>query len=345
MLAAYAHADQPFEQLVEALHPERHASYSPLFQVMLVLQNMPLGELELPGLALRPVETGTGAARFDLSVEVTERDGELELDFEYDSDLFDAATVARLARHYVRLLEQLATEADQPVGRLQLLSAAERDARDLRPQRHRLARRRPGRTWWRGSGPPPPATRTGPRCATAPSSWTTPACSGRVDRLAAALAARGVRPDQLVGLHAGRTVDLAVGILAILRAGAGYLPLDPSLPADRLAGMVADARPALVLTDATSPAPAGLAAAGRHRGRRSRRPARRRSPSGPANLAYTIYTSGSTGRPKGVAVSHASITNLLDHWLARMGPLPTMPGRRCGRPSASTSRCRRSCCR
>jgi amino acid adenylation domain-containing protein len=323
VLQAYAHADQPFEQLVEALHPERHASYSPLFQVMLVLQNMPLGELELPGLALRPLETSTGAARFDLSVEVTERAGELELGFEYDSDLFDAATVARMARHYVRLLEQLAADPGRPVGRLQLLSAAEREEE----------------LYFRNATGQPPA---GPanlverfRAAAASHPDRVAVSDGterldyaglrqRVDRLAAALAARGVRPDQLVGVHAGRSIELAVGILAVLQAGAGYLPLDPSLPADRLAGLVTDARPALVLTDGTFPAPpdwlplaaveADVEAEGQHA-----------SPPGiairPANLAYTIYTSGSTGRPKGVAVSHASIANLLDHWLAHLGPL------------------------
>ncbi|MBV9824058.1 MAG: amino acid adenylation domain-containing protein, partial [Actinobacteria bacterium] len=321
VLSAYEHADQPFEQLVEALHPERHASYSPLFQVMLVLQNMPLGELRLPGLALRPVPTGTGAARFDLSLEVAERPDGLELDFEYDSDLFDAATVARLARHFVRLLEQLAADPDRPVGDLRLLTDEEaeeeihlRNATDepltgpanLVDRFRAAAARHPDRV----------AVSAGGLAIDSELDYAT--LSGRVDRLAAALVARGVRPDGLVGLHAGRTVELAVGILAILRAGAGYLPLDPSLPADRLAGMVADARPALVLTDGTAPGQAdwlplaGLEAEGPE--------SLPEIAIHPANLAYTIYTSGSTGRPKGVAVSHASIANLLDHWESRMGP-------------------------
>ncbi len=255
VLRAYAHADQPFEQLVEALHPERHASYSPLFQVMLVLQNMPLGELELPGLALRPAETGTGAARFDLSLEVTERAGELELSFEYDSDLFDAATVARMAGHYVRLLEQLGADPRQPVGGVSLLGAAERE--------HELfgcnATAQPL------TGPADLVRRFQAAAAAHPDQPAVVSGADRLDyaglqrranRLAAALIERGVRPDELVGLHTGRSVELAVGILAILQAGAGYLPLDPSLPAERLAGMVADARPALVLSTLAD-APAG----------------------------------------------------------------------------------------
>ncbi len=323
VLEAYAHADQPFEQLVEALRPERHASYSPLFQVMLVLQNMPLGRLELPGLELLPLDTSTGAARFDLALEVTERDGELELLFEYDSDLFDASTIARMAAHFVRLLEQVSGDPHRPVGELELLSAAERQ--------HEL--------YGCNATAQPPAgpaslverfeaqARSHPRqlaVADGNRALDYAALDRRANRLAAALIGRGVRPDQLVGLCMRRSVELAVGILGILKAGAAYLPLDPALPAERLAGMAADAAPALVLTDADADArtvPANwlpltaVEAEGRHE-----------DPPGvaihPANLAYCIYTSGSTGRPKGVAVSHASVANLLDHWLARLGPEP-----------------------
>ena len=322
VLDAYAHADQPFEQLVEALHPERHASYSPLFQVMLVLQNMPLGQLELPGLELRPLETSTGAARFDLSLEVTERQGELELSFEYDTDLFDASTVARMAAHYVRLLEQVGSDPARPVGELPLLSAAER-------QQEIYGRNATAQPL---TGPATLVERFEAEVRSRPGQLAVVSGAEQLDyagldrranRLAHALVGRGVRPDQLVGLCAGRRVDLLVGILGILKAGAAYLPLDPTLPAERLAGMAADARPALVLT--TEPArDAGWAelAAVEAEGTSDTAP---QAPVAPANLAYLIYTSGSTGRPKGVAVSHASICNLIEHWLARLGPLPGAP--------------------
>ncbi|MEO7261300.1 MAG: amino acid adenylation domain-containing protein [Jatrophihabitantaceae bacterium] len=356
VLEAYDHADQPFEQLVGALHPERHASYSPLFQVMLVLQNMPLGRLVLPGLAMRPLETSTGAARFDLALEVTERDGELELLFEYDSDLFEPTTIARMAAHYVRLLEQVSRDPHRPVGELELLSAAERQHElydcnatlqpltspvDLVERFEAQARRCPDQL----------AVVSGAQRLDYAS------LDRRANRLAAALIGRGVRPDQLVGLCMGRSVELVVGILGILKAGAAYLPLDPALPAERLAGMVADAEPALVLTGpvltdrvltdrvsidpvlanpkladpaladpaspsvASEPASAGWLALAAVEAEGASE-----DPPGVAvradNLAYLIYTSGSTGRPKGVAVSHASVTNLLDHWLARLGPAP-----------------------
>ncbi|MEO6502840.1 MAG: condensation domain-containing protein, partial [Jatrophihabitantaceae bacterium] len=324
VLEAYAHADQPFEQLVEALHPERHASYSPLFQVMLVLQNMPLGQLELPGLALRPLDTSTGAARFDLALEVTERDGELELLFEYDSDLFEPATIARMAAHYVRLLEQVSRSGRRPVGELELLSDAERqhEIYDCNATAQPL------------TGLATLAERFAAQASRHPDQLAVVSGADALDyatldrranRLADALIARGVRPDQLVGLCAQRSVELVVGILGILKAGAAYLPLDPALPAERLAGMVADAEPALVLTvltvltDSAFTGWTPLAAVEAE--------GRRQDPPGvtvrPANLAYLIYTSGSTGRPKGVAVSHASIVNLLDHWLARLGPAPS----------------------
>ncbi|MDQ1739225.1 MAG: hypothetical protein QOE53_877, partial [Pseudonocardiales bacterium] len=334
VLDAYGHADQPFEQLVEALRPERHASYSPLFQVMLVLQNMPLSELELPGLELRPLEASTGAARFDLSLEVTERHGELELSFEYDTDLFDASTVARMAAHFVRLLEQVGSDPDRPVADLELLSAAERQHEiygcnataqplagpaNLVERFEAEARSRPGQL----------------AVVSGEEQLDYAGLDRRADRLAAALIGRGVRPDQLVGLHAGRSVDLVVGILGILKAGAGYLPLDPALPAERLAGMVADAAPALVLT--TTLTTMGDAAGGDGWAElaavEAEGPATTLSTEraaslpavAPANLAYVIYTSGSTGRPKGVAVSHASIVHLLEHWLARLDPLPGTP--------------------
>jgi len=142
----------------------------------------------------------------------------------------------------------------------------------------------------------------------------------RANRLAHVLRTRGAGPDVRIGLHAERSAALVVGLLGILKAGAAYLPLDPSLPAERLAGMVDDAAPELVLSDAAAP-PAGWQslAAIEATGGRDDDPV---DVVQPGNLAYVIYTSGSTGRPKGVAVAHASVANLLDHWLERVGAVP-----------------------
>ncbi|MEU9507289.1 amino acid adenylation domain-containing protein [Micromonospora sp. NPDC048170] len=311
LLDAYAHPDLPFEQLVDALNPERHTSYSPLFQVMLVLQNIPRGRLELPGLVLRPLSSSTGAAKFDLSVEVMEHADELHVVFEYNTDLFDATTIARLADHFVRLLTQVAADPSTPVGALRLPGPDER---------HRLL------VGWNRTarpltGPADVVRRIAAQARRHPDRLAVADDDERLDyatlerranRLAHALIARGVRPDQVVGLHARRSAGLIVAILGVLKAGAAYLPLDPALPPERLAGMVADAAPALVLGDGDL---AAVEAEGRQDG-----------PPGvvphPANLAYVIYTSGSTGRPKGVAVAHGSVVNLLDHWVSRLGTAP-----------------------
>jgi amino acid adenylation domain-containing protein len=322
VLDAYAHPDLPFDQLVEALRPERHTSHSPLFQVMLVMQNMPGVRVELPGLTLRALPTSTQAARFDLAVEAVERDVGLSLTFEYNTDLFDAGTVARMAGHFAGLLAQLAADLTRPVGDLDLLGPAER---------HRLVYE------WNATATPPagPANLVERFEAQVRARPDQPAVAGhgetldyasldrRASRLARALAARGAGPDQLVGLHVGRSPALVVGILGILKAGLAYLPLDPTAPPERLSAIVADAAPALVLTDAASPPDGWVAlAVVEAEGQRDDLPGVLVHP---ANLAYVIYTSGSTGRPKGVAVTHGSVTNLLDHWLAQLGPVPGEP--------------------
>ncbi|MFB6392422.1 amino acid adenylation domain-containing protein [Polymorphospora lycopeni] len=327
LLDAYAHPDLPFEQLVDALKPERHTSYSPLFQVMLVLQNIPRGQVDLPDLALRPLASSTGAAKFDLSVEAAEQADGLHLTFEYNTDLFDAATVARMADHFVRLLGQVAADPSVPVGALRLLGPAER--------------RRQVVDWNRTGRPVTVSSlveRFGERARRHPDRLAAAGAGGRLDygtldrrsnRLAHALIARGVRADQVVGLHAGRGVELVVAILGILKAGAAYLPLDPTLPPARLAGMVDDAAPVLVLADgAGAGSGTGIAAEGITVEDIVSVEAEGRSDAPPgvaphaADLAYVIYTSGSTGRPKGVAVAHGSIANLLDHWVSRLGAVP-----------------------
>ncbi|WP_431886953.1 amino acid adenylation domain-containing protein [Micromonospora wenchangensis] len=307
-LDAYAHPDLPFEQLVDALNPQRDGSYSPLFQVMLVLQNIPRGQLELPGLALRPLSSSTGAAKFDLSVEVLEHRDALHVVVEYDTDLFDAATITRLTGHFVHLLGQVAADPATPVGALRLPGPDERHRLLVEWNDTGRARTRPADVMARIASqarqhPDRPAVVDGDERL----DYAT--LERRANRLAHALIARGVRGDQVVGLRAQRCAGLVVAILGVLKAGAAYLPLDPALPAQRLAGMVADAAPALVLGDDDL---AGVEAEGRHD-----------TPPDvavhPAALAYVIYTSGSTGRPKGVAVAHGGVTNLLDDWVSRFG--------------------------
>lgn len=319
VLEAQEHAELPFDEVVAALAPKRHTSHTPLFQVMLALQDIPRGAFDAAGLVLRGVPTGTGAAKFDLSVEaMPSESGGLTVLLEYDVDLFDEPTVARLAEHFVRLLEQAAADPSEPVGRWRLLSpdehrrqvyewnatAVRRPIIGLVQRFEAQARSRPLALAVVGSG-------GGLDYATV---------DRRANRLAHALIARGVGRDQLVGLHLSRSPDLVVGILGVLKAGAGYLPLDPALPADRLATMVADAAPALVLSDSSPDWPALSIV--EVESDRVDPPAVDVSP---LNLAYTIFTSGSTGRPRGVAIPHGAVTNLLDDWADRVGVLPGEP--------------------
>ncbi|SFV14416.1 condensation domain-containing protein, partial [Pseudoduganella namucuonensis] len=239
-LDAYAHQDLPLDQLVEALKPERHLSHAPLFQVVLALQNAPTGERELPGVRVDTAITDTGSARFDLLLNVTETAGRLDCAFEYNTDLFDAATIERLRGHWLRLLQAVAADPDTPVGLLPLLDDGERH--------HQLVE-------WNDTAAPYPsshdvhqlfeaqAARTPDGAALAWDGGTVSYAelNARANRLARRLLRHSAAPDTRVALCLERGTDLIVALLAILKAGAAYVPLDPAYPAARLAHMLADA--------------------------------------------------------------------------------------------------------
>ncbi|WP_307853723.1 non-ribosomal peptide synthetase [Streptomyces tagetis] len=320
-LAAYAHADVPFETLVNELSPHRSLSRHPLFQVMLAYENRAADEIGLPGLTTTAIRSGAGAAKFDLTFTLVERDGAdgLEGVLEYARDLFAPATAEALARRYVRLLTAVAEDPAAPLHRIDLLDAAERAALLAAP---------------RAARPPlPDASGTLPAlfARQAAAHGARPALAGptlagdtrveltyrqadeAADRLAALLTAHGARPEDRVAVALPRTVEAVVAMLAVTKAGAVYVPVDPGYPGERIAHMLTDSAPVLTLTapgaalDGTDclELDAGfLTADGPVPG-----------PPGWATLtstsaAYVIYTSGSTGRPKGVVVSHAGLPDL-----------------------------------
>ncbi|WP_442806172.1 non-ribosomal peptide synthetase [Streptomyces sp. NBC_01317] len=320
---ALDHQDVSFDRVVELVNPPRSVAHTPLFQTMFAWQPSRKGLLELPDIEVDPVGIPHAAAKFDLSLSLAETDGRVIGYLDYASALFDRATAERYAGYLRQVLTEMAEHPGREVADLGLVDAEER--------RGLLA------DWDATEGPEalPPSARGGlverfeEQVRVRPAG-TALVCAGerldyatlerRVNRLAHALTGRGVRRDQVVGLHAGRSVDLVVGVLGILKAGAAYLPLDPGQPAERLAAMVEDAVPALVLSDAHTPPDGWHALASvEAEGRRDDAPGIEVSPS---QLAYVIYTSGSTGRPKGVAVTHASVINLFDNWRARMGDTP-----------------------
>ncbi|WP_405109271.1 amino acid adenylation domain-containing protein [Micromonospora sp. NBC_01405] len=340
-----AHQEIPFERLVRELNVPRDVSRSPVFQVLFTLQNYARTGGRWPaGLRTESLGTDAAAARFDLSLYVSETADGLHGMFVYNTDLFDADTIARLAASLDTLLRAAVARPDLPVVDLDLLGPVERD-RVLalaRPDQDKVGGAEPGADGAGAGGPGVTgaaatlADLIAPHVAATPD---TPAvvCGAdavtyreldrRANRRAHWLRGRGVGPDVLVGVLLEQSVELAVALLGVLRAGGAYLPLDPEQPSARLGLMLADARPAVVLTSAELrdrlpggveatclDAVAAVVAAG---------------PDAPpptgatgGNLAYVIYTSGSTGTPKGVAVAHRQVLRYLDGVADRFAVVP-----------------------
>ncbi|WP_147462895.1 condensation domain-containing protein, partial [Pseudomonas syringae] len=239
LLDVHAHQDVPFDRVVEAVNPQRDTAYSPLFQVMMVLQNTPGNAAQMPGLSMTPYGTGSATAKFDLAFEWVERDGVLSLLVEYNTDLFDQTSIERLSGHYRQLLEQVALNPKQSVGALALVSDAEREqilhawnspAPLAQPADcvHRLIEAQ--------------VTRRQAECAVIfeGHSLSYSQLNSQANRLAHHLLTLGVGPDVRVAVCIERSLELPVALLAVLKAGGAYVPLDPDYPEDRLAYMMQD---------------------------------------------------------------------------------------------------------
>jgi amino acid adenylation domain-containing protein len=316
-LDAYAHQDVPFEQLVEALQPERSLSHSPLFQVMFILQNAPMGKLELPSLTLTPLEIESVTAKFDLTLSMTETEQGLMGVLEYNSDLFDGDMIARIAGHFQTLLAAIVANPQQRVSELPLLTAAQRhqllvEWNDTQTEYcqnqciHQLFEAQVQRT--------PEAVAV----VFDMQQLTYRELNARANQLAHHLQVLGVEPEVLVGICVERSIEMVVGLLGILKAGGAYVPLDPAYPKERLAYMLSDAQVPVLLTlrKLVARLPehrAHLVCLDTDWGLISRKTEQNPlSGAKPTSLAYALYTSGSTGRPKGVAIEHHSPVALLN---------------------------------
>jgi amino acid adenylation domain-containing protein len=350
-VGAYAHQDMPFGELVKELEPERAMSHSPLFQVMFLLQNAPVSAMTLPGLRVTATDRlDTGASHFELSLSLTESGNSLNASVEYRTDLFDAETIRRLLSHYQNLLEGIAANPDARLSELPLLAEGER---------HQLL------VEWNQTQQDFPRNkciqelfeeqveRTPEDIAVVfeEEELSYAELNRHANQLAHRLRKLGVGPEVIVGVFAERSVEMVVGLLATLKAGGAYLPLDPNYPADRLNFMLGDARPGLVLVQGSLAAklpqyagevvfleddfaaksdanptnrtqPENLAEWGTIARCPTRNPI---SGVSPENLAYVIYTSGSTGRPKGVMVRHRGVCNRLQ-WVQENLPLGSGDG-------------------
>ncbi|TCP54571.1 amino acid adenylation domain-containing protein [Tumebacillus sp. BK434] len=308
---AFAHQDLPFEKLVAELQPERNMGVSPLFQVMFNMLNAPL-KLTVPGgLTLETVELNSGTAKFDITLAMSEREHGLIGEWEYNTDLFDAATIDRMIGHFQTLLEQVVERPDRQLQEIPLLSPAEqqlmlRDWNDTgAPYRedaclHHLFEEQAERT--------PDAT----ALVFEDEELSFAELNNRANRLAAQLQAAGVGPDDPIGICMERSLELVTAMLAAHKAGGAYLPLDPGYPQERLAFMIADAKPKAILTQpalaAKLPGSAAQLLTVTEAAQNELYP-NLASPVRPDHLAYIIYTSGSTGQPKGVQVTHGNAVN------------------------------------
>ncbi len=322
-VAAYNHQDTPFDLLVEALQPKRNLSHNPLFQVMLVLQNahaVSAGRI-LPDAHAGPLQTATidvatNSAKFDLTLLLEEGDDGLKCVWEYNTDLFDAATVARMATHFQILLEGIVADPEQRIAHLPILSDAER---------HQLL------VEWNDTAADYPSDRCIHQLFEAQVERTPNAVAvifedqqltyaelnARANQLAYHLQTLGVGPDVLVGICCERSLEMVIGLLCILKAGGAYVPLDPSYPAERLAFMLDDAAVPVLLTQAhlrpsLPPTAAQVVCLDRECPTIAAQP--ETTPASgvqPQHLAYMIYTSGSTGRPKGAMNEHRGVVNRL----------------------------------
>ncbi|MEB0191363.1 non-ribosomal peptide synthase/polyketide synthase [Pseudomonas sp. CCI1.1] len=308
-LEAQAHQDLPFEQLVQMLQPERSLSHNPLFQVMFNHQDsLRSAPVQLPGLALQPVDWAGHSTQFDLNLETEESVDGLWASLTYATDLFDAATAERLAEHWQNLLRAVLQDASMALDDLAMLSPS---------QSQQMVHD------WNRSDTDYPRERCVHQLFEAQAAAQPDAIAlhfndehlsygelnRRANRLAHRLIDMGVGPDVLVAVHVERSLDMVVGLLATLKAGGAYVPLDPQFPAERLGYMLEDSRARVLLTQphllGHLAQPHGVqvlmveeAGTAQHNPQVAVTP---------EHLAYVIYTSGSTGKPKGVMVRHKAL--------------------------------------
>lgn len=319
ILDAQNNQDLPFERLVEELKLDRELNRTALFQVMLVYQNAPMESLDISELSVNVGDAQMNSAKFDLSLNVSRSEKNLNCSFNYSTDLFDETTIVRMTKHLQQLLESIVTNPNSPVSELSLLMPIERqqilldwNATEVGyPKEHTIHQLFETQ-----------AAKTPNAIAVVFEEYilTYAELNAKANQLAHYLRTKGVVPDVLVGLCVERSVEMVTALLAILKAGGAYLPLDPDYPQDRLRFMLEDVKPPVILTQAgllekLSFGITEVLCLDTEWNKVASEIATNPSiPLMPENLAYCIYTSGSTGQPKGVCVPHQGILNRLQ-WM------------------------------
>ncbi|MFW6359167.1 MAG: amino acid adenylation domain-containing protein, partial [Chroococcales cyanobacterium] len=314
-LGAYAHQDVPFEQVVEAVQPERSLSHTPLFQVMFVLQNTPQEVLTLPEIELQGFESNRGVANFDLTLSLTETEKGLQGSLEYNTDLFNASTIERMIGHFQVLLEGILANSQQSISQLPLLTPPEiAQLQEWNATESRFADSLCIHQLFEAQ-----VEKTPNAVAVMSDSATLQYAelNAKANQLAHHLQSLGVKSETLVGLCVARSPEMLIGMLAILKAGGAYVPLDPHYPSQRLSLIMEDAQvPVLITQEHLLPSlpqsNATVVCVDRDWETIAEFPSENLPcQTQPNNLAYLIYTSGSTGKPKGVMIEHRSLVNYI----------------------------------
>jgi amino acid adenylation domain-containing protein/non-ribosomal peptide synthase protein (TIGR01720 family) len=317
-MAAYDHQDLPFEKLVEELQPEREISHPPIFQVLFVLQESLAEHIRFEGMEVTPLDFELGTAKFDLSMFLVDLPDGLTASIEYNTDLFEATTIERMLDHFETLLAGIAANPEARLSEFSLLREAERRhvLRDFNESAMPVADLSVVELVERQVSLTPDAVALTMR----DDSLSYAELNAQANRLARHLAANGAGPGQLIGISCERSVEMAVGVLAALKSGAAYVPIDPNYPAERVSYMLEDSNAPVLLTqsvllDALPETAATVVCVDTFD-----------FASGDgANLevtgesVYAIYTSGSTGQPKGVELTHAGLSNLVQWQCAQPG--------------------------
>nr|WP_052478487.1 non-ribosomal peptide synthetase [Kibdelosporangium sp. MJ126-NF4]CEL18507.1 Siderophore biosynthesis non-ribosomal peptide synthetase modules @ Bacillibactin synthetase component F [Kibdelosporangium sp. MJ126-NF4]CTQ97991.1 Siderophore biosynthesis non-ribosomal peptide synthetase modules @ Bacillibactin synthetase component F (EC 2.7.7.-) [Kibdelosporangium sp. MJ126-NF4] len=286
-LAAYANQDVPFERLVEAVNPNRSMAHHPLFQVMLTLHNTGESLPDLPGLTVDEVQVGRRHAKYDLSLDLTESADGIDGSLDYNVALFDQATIEAMADRLLALLDAVTAAPDRVVADIDLLTPAEREIPDTSAEVPYLSI----------------VDVFAQRVAETPDATAVVSDEGqlsyaeldrRANKMAHRLISRGVRPESRVAILRKPSIDLIVSVLAVLKTGAAYVPLDERYPLARRQLLIEDSGCALLLTDDEPSGDHEATSVSMH----------------PEQVAYVMFTSGSTGRPKGVAVTHHNVVQL-----------------------------------
>lgn len=315
-LEAYAQQDMPFEKLVEELNPQRDLSVTPLFQVLFLMQNAPMPPARIAGLTITPVQVDAGFSQVDLSLTMWEEEGIMKGTFEYSTDLFEVATIQRIVGHFQTLLDSIIDDASRKISQLPIITDEERQrllgtwndtaydvtgASSICQLFENMVENHPQKK----------------AIIFDKQQLTYSELNRKADRLCRRLRDLGIAAEALVAVCLDNSPELVVGIMAILKAGGGYIPMDPDYPDKRLNSILLEANPSLLLTQSNYVARFSV------NGRRSLcmdrdwEPVAGETDDNSSNLpeshdpACVIYTSGSTGEPKGILIEHGSIVNLI----------------------------------